>query len=136
MPDPTLNPDDKRRQAFDMEELNREEISRQRDRLHELGNVLQGHEARFMRSETVLEDVGRKLDAMQISLEGRLAEIRAEIKEDLTDIKTETRATNGKVAEHDRQISKLQGGLVVIAAGMPVLTGLLLYALTSLLAVH
>jgi hypothetical protein len=64
-----------------------------------------------------------KMDAIHVSL-----------KEDLSEIKKETKETNGRVSEHDRDIYRLKGGLTVIAAGLPVVTGLLIFALNWILA--
>jgi hypothetical protein len=54
------------------------------------------------------------------------------MKEDLTEIKAQTTETNGRVGEHDRQISRLQGGLGVVAVGLPLLTALAVFLLERL----
>lgn len=115
-----------------MEEINRGEIEKLRDRVHDFGNSLQEQAAHLSRVEGSIENLDRKLDAFNGSISGHIAEFKADVKEDLTEIKTETRATNGKVAEHDRKISMLWGGLMVMAAGLPVLTGLLVFVLGKL----
>lgn len=104
---------------------NAREIERLRERSHEYGNVLQ-------KVEVLLSGLDQKLDATHTSVKGRIAELRAEVKEDLTEIKTQTTQTNGRVGDHDRQISRLQGGLAVVAIGLPVLTTLGLFALDRL----
>lgn len=109
------------------------EVERLRDRAHDHANLLTAHSAQIeaadKRLETVFASLDSKLDAIHGSLRTGIAEFKAEVKEDLGEIKTETKATNGRVNTHDRQISTLRGGLVVIAAGLPVVTGLLLFAL-------
>jgi chromosome segregation ATPase len=99
---------------------NAREIERLRERSHEYGNNLQMVLAK-------LEGLDSKLDATHTSVKGRLAELRGEVKEDLAEIKTQTAATNGHVADHDRSISKLQGGLLVLLG-----SGVLAFALERL----
>lgn len=117
-----------------MDEVNRQEIERLRERVHDQGNTVQEHAGKLLQFEGGMTDLDRKLDAIHLSINGKIAELKADMKEDLLEIKTETKATNGRVAEHDRQISMLRGGLIVIAAGMPVLTGLLVWAVQSLVS--
>ena|SRR5690349_7043186 len=104
---------------------NAQEIEKLRERNHEYGNVLQ-------ELKVLVGGVDQKLDATHTSVKGRIAELRAEMKEDLTEIKTQTTKTNGRVTESERQISKLQGGLAVIALGVPVVTGVAFFALERL----
>lgn len=104
---------------------NSREIERLRQRNHEYGNLLQ-------ELKVLVGGVDQKLDATHTSVKGRIAELRAEMKEDLTDIKAQTTETNGRVGEHDRQISRLQGGLAVIVIGLPLITTLALFALEHL----
>lgn len=104
---------------------NSREIEKLRERSHEYGNILQ-------EVKVLLGGVDQKLDATHTSVKGRIAELRAEMKEDLTEIKAQTTETNGRVGEHDRQISRLQGGLAVVVVGLPILTGLLITALEHL----
>lgn len=66
--------------------------------------------------------LNEKLDAIHVSL-----------KEDLGEIKTEVKETNGRVSRHDREIAKLTGGVLAIAAGLPVVTGLLVFSLQQLI---
>lgn len=66
--------------------------------------------------------LNEKLDAIHLSL-----------KEDLGEIKAETKETNGRVSRHDREIAKLTGGVMAIAAGLPVITGLLVFSLQQLI---
>lgn len=98
-------------------EMNAHEIERLRERSHEFGNELQHVVAG-------IENLGGKLDAIHTSLLGRIAEQRAEFKEDLTEIKKQTTATNGKVAEHSGQISRIQGAVAAlcffVTVGTPV----------------
>jgi hypothetical protein len=96
---------------------NAEDIRILRERNHEYGNMLQ-------ELKVLVAGVDQKLDATHISVKGRIAELRGEMKEDLTEIKAQTTKTNGRVTESERQISKLQGGLAVIAFGMPLVFGL------------
>lgn len=96
---------------------NAREIEKLRERSHEYGNLLQ-------ELKVLVAGVDQKLDATHTSVKGRIAELRAEVKEDLTEIKAQTIQTNGRVGEHDRQISRLQGGLAVVAISIPVLTTL------------
>lgn len=91
-----------------MEEVNREEIGRMRDRLHDHGNVLQEHAGHFLRMETSMQNIDLKLDA-----------IHGSIKEDLGEIKAKQDKTNGRVTEMERTVAKVVGGLVVLSAGLP-----------------
>jgi len=122
-----------RKKEYLMEELNRGEIEKLRERVHDFGNSLQENAAHLSRVEGSIDNLDRKLDAMNSSISGHIAEFKADVKEDLTEIKAETRATNGKVAEHDRKISMLWGGLLFMAAGLPTLTALLVFALGKLI---
>ena len=98
-------------------EVNAREIERLRERSHEYGNELQ-------RAIAIIENVGGKLDATHTSTLGRIAELRAEMREDLTEIKTQTTATNGRVGEHDQKISRIQGAVAAlcffVTVGAPV----------------
>jgi ElaB/YqjD/DUF883 family membrane-anchored ribosome-binding protein len=104
---------------------NAREIERLRERSHEYGNLLQ-------ELKVLVAGVDQKLDATHTSVKGRIAELRAEVKEDLTEIKAQTTKTNGRVGDHDRQISRLQGGLAVVAISLPVLTTLGFFVLERL----
>lgn len=104
---------------------NAREIEKLRERNHEYGNSLQ-------ELMVLVKGLDQKLDATHMSVKGRIAELRAEMKEDLTEIKTQTTRTNGRVTEGERQISKLQGGLMVVAVGLPILTSLGVLALERL----
>lgn len=104
-----------------MDELNREEIERMRGRMHEIGNTLTEHDARLTGIEANLTAGDKLVTAGVASLEAKLSEFRADVKEDLSAIKEETKATNGKVAEHDRRIWMVVGGLIVMSAGTPFL---------------
>jgi len=101
---------------------NAREIEKLRERNHEYGNVLQ-------ELKVLVGGVDQKLDATHTSVKGRIAELRAEVKEDLTEIKVQTKETNGRVTEGERQISRLQGGLAMIAVGLPIITGLAFFTL-------
>lgn len=109
-------------------EVNAREIERLRERSHDYGNELQ-------RAIAGIENVGAKLDAIHVSTLGRIAELRAEVKEDLTElktdtskslgeIKTQTTRTNGRVGKHDGQISRIQGAVAAlcffVTVGAPV----------------
>lgn len=118
-----------------MEELNREEIARLRERVHEQGNVLQEHAAYFMKAEGTMSDLDRKLDAIHLSIKGQISELKADMKEDLNEIKAETSQTNGRVTELERKSARTDGGIAVMALGLPVVTGLLVYVLIQLLQV-
>lgn len=104
---------------------NAEDIRTLRERNHEYGNVLQ-------ELKVLVGGVDQKLDATHTSVKGRIAELRAEMKEDLTEIKAQTTKTNGRVGEHDRQIASLKGGLAVIALALPVITGFIYFTLEHL----
>jgi len=104
---------------------NSREIEKLRERNHEYGNSLQ-------ELIVLVGGLDQKLDATHTSVKGRIAELRAEMKEDLTEIKAQTTKTNGRVGDHDRQISRLQGGLVVVAVGLPVITSLAVVVLERL----
>jgi len=104
---------------------NAREIEKLRDRNHDMGNSLQ-------ELIVLVGGLDQKLDATHTSVKGRIAELRAEMKEDLTEIKAQTTKTNGRVTESERQISKLQGGLMVVAVGLPILTSLGVLALERL----
>jgi hypothetical protein len=92
---------------------NSREIEKLRERSHQHGNYLQEVLVK-------LESLDSKMDATHTSVKGRIAELRGEMREDLTEIKSQTGKTNGHVAEHARQISRLQGGLIVIGTLIPV----------------
>lgn len=104
---------------------NAEDIRTLRERNHEYGNVLQ-------ELKVLVAGVDQKLDATHTSVKGRIAELRAEMKEDLTEIKAQTTETNGRVGEHDKQISRLQGGLAVVMVALPVFAGALFFLLEHL----
>jgi len=104
---------------------NSREIEKLRERTHEYGNHLQSQAA-------ILEAIDKKIDGYHESMKGRLSEFKAEVKEDLTEIKTQTTKTNGRVGQHDRQISRLQGGLAVVLIGLPTVSGCILFALEHL----
>jgi ElaB/YqjD/DUF883 family membrane-anchored ribosome-binding protein len=104
---------------------NAREIEKLRERSHEYGNLLQ-------ELKVLVAGVDQKLDATHTSVKGRIAELRAEVKEDLTEIKAQTTETNGRVGGHDRQISRLQGGLAVVALSLPALTTLGFFVLERL----
>lgn len=113
------------------------EIERLRDRARAHANLLQVHTGQIDAANRRLEDVygnlDDKLDAIHGSINAKIAEFKADVKEDLTAIKAKQDKTNGRVSGHDREISTLQGGVIVMAAGLPVVTGLLLFVLQQLL---
>ena len=104
---------------------NSREIEKLRQRNHDFGNELQATIAG-------IENLGTQVEAMHTSVKGRIAELKADVKEDLREIKEETAQTNGRVAEHDRQISRLQGGLIVVGALAPVFTSFAVFLLPRL----
>lgn len=104
---------------------NAREIEKLRERSHEYGNLLQ-------ELKVLLSGVDQKLDATHTSVKGRIAELRAEVREDLTEIKAQTTETNGRVGEHDRQISRLQGAAVVVGGGLPIALGAVYFLIQQL----
>lgn len=114
-----------------MEDVNHEEIARLRERFHEHGNKLQEHDGHFLSLEGALRNSDEKLDAIK----DQIIALRADVKEDLAEIKVETKTTNGRVSAHDLEIAQARGGLKVMALGLPVVTGLLVYVLIELLAI-
>lgn len=113
-----------------VERIDAEEIARLRERSHEHGNKLQEHDGHFFALEASARGSDEKLDAIKT----QIAELRADMKEDLNEIKLETKATNGRVSKHDLEIASARGGMKVMALGLPVVTGLLLYVLVELLS--
>lgn len=100
-----------------MDELNREEIERLRERLHTYGNSLQEHIGNLSRVEGKMQDINEKLDAIHTSL-----------KEDLSEIKGKQDQTNGRVTGQERRVAKIEGLGIAFAAGTP----FVLFALTKL----
>jgi len=92
---------------------NREEIERLRERSHEYGNLLQFQAA-------MLEAMDRKMDGHHDSVKGRISELKAEVKEELTEIKTQTQRTNGRVTMLEKRHAELRGIGIALLALSPV----------------
>jgi chromosome segregation ATPase len=89
----------------------REEINRLRDRAHASANATIGLQVQ-------VEELGNKMDAIHLSL-----------KDDLEAINEEQKRTNGRVSNHERDLSRIQGALAVLVAALP----FLLFGLEQLL---
>lgn len=111
---------------------NTREIEGLRKRVHDHANLLQASIGRQEAVGTSLDNLDRKLDAIHSSVKEKIAELKADVKEDLAEIKAETSETNGRVTGHDRDISQLKGGVLVIAAGLTPIVALLVFVLQSL----
>lgn len=103
---------------------NAREIERLRQRTHDVANGLQENVARLEGLATAVHGLGDKLDGIHHGINGKIAELKADVTEDLTAIRTQTTMTNGRVTTTERDISKLQGGMIVVAVGLPVIVGL------------
>lgn len=102
-----------------MDELNREEIDKLRNRQHDLGNAVQEHVGQFAQINTALIGLGQKVDAQHLSVKEDLREIRDSQEKAFTEVKSKQDKTNGRVTELERTVAKVVGGLIVLSAGLP-----------------
>ena len=90
-----------------------QEIDKLRERQHDQSSILAAHTQLLTHLGDVMAQgdghIHDKLDAIHLSIKADIEEIKPEL------------------SSHERQIAKLQGGLIVISAGLPFLTGFLLY---------
>jgi predicted nucleic acid-binding Zn-ribbon protein len=101
------------------------EVDRLRERSHRHGNQLQEQQAE-------IDALNRRVDdANQITNE-KLDAIHHSLKEDLVEIKHETKSTNGKVAAHAETIAKLKGAVALLAIGAPSMIALAVVAIEHL----
>lgn len=103
----------------------RSEVDRLRERSHSHGNKLVEHDAEIV-------ELGRRLDDFSRTIDAKLDAIHASLKGDLSEIKDETKSTNGKVAEHSDTIAKLKGAFAILAIGAPSFVALAVLAIEHL----
>ena len=61
----------------------------------------------------------KKFDAFHDSMDGRLAELKADMHRDLSNLHEETKQINGRVRTHDREIATIKGMVAAAMAGLP-----------------
>jgi hypothetical protein len=116
-----------------LEQLNREEIAKLRDRTHEIGNSVQEQVAHLSRTEGLMEANSAKLDAIHLSIKEDLRELRLQQDRDFESIKAKQDQTNGRVTALEKHVAMLKGGLAVLSLGAPVMTGLVIFAVQKLI---
>lgn len=110
-----------------------DEVKRLRDRVDATTNIisaLQGQvTALTERVHLTYGNVDTKLDAIHSSIK----EDFGHVSDDFVEVKVSISEVNKQLTAHDRQIAQIRGALIVIAAGLPTITGLLLFALNKLI---
>ena len=71
-----------------------------------------------------LDNVDAKLDAVHVSLKDDIQSVRLELREDISEVHTLAKATNGRVRDLEIWKARVQGGLAVSQIAVPALTGI------------